>query len=978
MYKLLWTLCAVPFLASSLMAQASTLKGAVMDDSGAIIPGAKIRLSGPSGFSRSIVASADGSYSFAGLAAGDYTVEAQSPGLAQREPAHIAIHAGVQTLNLTLAVAAVKQEVTVEANGGPTVSVDPSNNASSLVLSGKDLEALPDDPDDLQADLQALAGPGAGPNGGAMFVDGFSGGQLPSKDAIREIRINQNPFSPEYDKLGFGRIEILTKPGADKFHGQGFFNFGDDVWNSRNPYSAEKAPFQLKEYGGTFSGPLSKHASFFLNGERREIDNGSIIHAITLDPATLAIVNPYTETVVAPQRRTRISPRVDYQLNANNTLTTRYSYNRNDVRNDGIGDFNLESRGFRQLENEHLVQITETAVLSPSAVNETRFQFYHDALGTLSNNAAPALMVLGSFNGGGSQFGQGVITENDYELQNYTTLTRHTHTLRFGVRLRGSMIDDSSPTNFGGTYTFGGALAPVLDANHQPVIGPDGQPVLTPITSIERYQRTLLFMQLGLPPDRIRALGGGATQFSIVGGQPEVPASLFDVGAFVGDDWRVKPNLTLSLGLRYETQTNIHDWRDLAPRAAVAWAPGARKAGARAKMVIRAGFGIFYTRFPLNNTILAERYNGVVQQQYYVENPDFFPAIPPASLLTALSAPPTVREVYTSIRAPYILQSSAGVERQLPHNTTVSLTYANSHGLHMYRTEAINAPLPSSGAFPLGHPGPVFLMTSDGLYNQNQLIVNVNSRLNRNVSLFGFYALNRANSNTDGTGTVPANPYDWSGEYGPAALDIRHRVFFGGSVAMPWHMRVAPFLIAQTGPPFDITVGHDLYGTTLFNGRPGIVTEPGQFGAIATAYGMLDPNPSPGEPVLPRNYGRGPGSITLNMRLSKTMGFGPERKGGGPPPGMGGPGGPGGGGGPMGGPRAGMRGLFADTPTSRRYNLTISIAARNLLNHVNPGPIIGNITSPLFGQANQVAAGYGAFSENANNRRLELQARFSF
>lgn len=130
--------------------------------------------------------------------------------------------------------------MTVQERSGSTLSTESSNNASALVLKGEDLKALADDPEDLMTDLQALAGPSAGPGGSSIFIDGFSSGQLLSKDAIREIRINQNPFSPEYDKLGLGRIEILTKPGSDKFHGTEYYNFVDSIWNSRNPYAAQK------------------------------------------------------------------------------------------------------------------------------------------------------------------------------------------------------------------------------------------------------------------------------------------------------------------------------------------------------------------------------------------------------------------------------------------------------------------------------------------------------------------------------------------------------------------------------------------------------------------------------------------------------------------------------------------------------------------------------------------------------------------
>jgi len=204
----------------------------------------------------------------------------------------------------------------------------------------------------------------------------------------------------------------------------------------------------------------------------------------------------------------------------------------------------------------------------------------------------------------------------------------------------------------------------------------------------------------------------------------------------------------------------------------------------------------------------------------------------------------------------------------------------------------------------------------------------------------------------------------------------------GGSLNTKWNLRLSPFVIVQSGPPFDITVGQDLYGTTLFNGRPGIATGSNKPGLIQTSYGLLDPNPTPDEKILPRNYGRGPGSITVNLRVSKTIGFGRVREGSSRSAGASAGGeGQRGGGGPF-STGGGLRSIFASTPNSRPYNLSISMDLENIINHNNPGPIIGNITSPLFGQANQPAyagdLGGGGFSESANNRRLELQVRFTF
>jgi hypothetical protein len=976
-------------LSASLFGQGqATLRGQITDQTGGVVSGAKVTLQSATGLVKTAIATKDGSYSFADLPRGDYTVEASAPDLALAEPVTVSINSGVQTLNLQLSVAAVKEEVSVQGDSAPAVNTDAASNASATVLRGTDLDALSDNPDDLAADLQALAGPAAGPNGGAIFIDGFSGGDLPPKNAIREIRINQNPFSPEYDKLGFGRIEIFTKPGTDKFRGSVGYNFANDFWNSRNPYAAQKAPFHLNELSSTLSGPINKRASFNLNLIREWVDNGNVINVVTLDPQTL-VAGPFTDTFVSSLRRTGVTPRLDYQLNSNNSLTIRYSFYRNDVQNAGVGSLNLISRGYHNLLNSETVQLTETAVLSTTVINETRFQYYRPTILSESNTPGFALQVLGAFNGGGAQVGHTTDLQNTYEFQNYTSVIRGVHSWRFGVRLRGATEANSSPQNFGGTFTFSGGLAPELDANNMPVLNPSGQPVLVDINSIESYRRTLLFQQMGLPASQIRQLGGGASQFTINAGNPVVAAGQFDMGAFAGDDWRVRRNVTLNLGLRYETQTNIHDWRDFAPRIGVAWAPSGGSAKSQPKSVIRAGFGIFYDRFGLANILTAERYNGILQQQYIIANPDFFPTVPAVAALSGPVPASTIQEISPTLRAPYLMQSAVALERQMPLNTTIAITYANSHGLHLLRSEDINAPLPGtftpavpgSGVFPLGRPGQVLVMESDGLYNQNQLVLNVNSKVNKDISLTGSYMYSRAMSNTDGLGTFPANPYSMAGEYGPAATDIRHRFSLAGTVTVKWGIRFNPLLIANTGPPFDITAGQDLYGDGLFNGRPGIAIDPSKAGLIATKYGLLDPNPTPGEVQLSRNLGRGPGQILLNMRVGRTFAFGSERQAGsastaGSPPG-GGP--PGGGRGVPSGPfsMGGSQGGGASAP-NRRYSLTISMQIRNLTNHNNPGPIFGDITSPLFGRANQPAGSGGLFTESANNRRLELQTRFTF
>ena len=953
-------------MASELAAQSGMIRGHVTDETGAVIPRAKIIAVSAEGATRTSTADNSGAYSIGPLDSGSYQLSASAPQLATAEAVRALVAQGPVTVNLVLRVVATAQKVTVQEETGPALSTDASTNANGLVMKGDDLLALSDDPDDLAADLQALAGPSAGPSGGSIFIDGFSGGEIPPKDSIREIRINQNPFSPEYDKLGYGKIEIFTKPGSDRYHANLNYNLGTDWWNARNPYSAVKAPLLLNEFENSGGGPLGKHASFTLDAQRNMVNNGAITNGVMLNRTTL-VAGPFTSIFVVPQRFWRLTPRIDYALNDKNTLTMRYSITHSDIPGAGIGNLDLSTRGYDYRYLNQTVQLTETAVLG-AAINETRFQYFRSAAQRIADESGPEIQVLGAFDDGGASVGRGFDTQNSYEFQNYTTIVRGAHVIKFGARLRGQTDDNISPQNFNGTFTFGGGLAPVLDASSLPVAGQ-----FETIDSLERYRRTLLFTQLGYSPAAILASGGGATQFSINAGLPALSIGQVDAGLFVGDDWRIRPNVTFSYGLRYEVQNNIHDGRDVAPRIALAWAPAAK--GAKPSTVLRVGFGTFYDRFALTNTLTANRYNGRTQQQYVVSNPDFYPNIPAVASLGSSQSPQVTEEVSATLRAPYILQSAVSLERQLPAHTILAVTYTNSHGVHELRSADINAPLPNSGAFPYGTPNPVFLMESAGIYNQNQMIANVNSRINSGFSLFGFYVLNKAMSNTDGVGTFAANPYSMAGEYGPAATDIRHRVTAGGSITMRGNIRLSPYFIVQSGAPFDITSGNDLYGTTLFTARPGIATDPSKPGLIQTQYGLLDPNPGPGETILGRNFGRGPGQISMNLRIGKTFGFGPERGGGST----------GAAAAPAGNPAnaatgRGLGGLIGAATSSRRYNLSLSMSIRNLLNHTNPGPINGDITSPLFGRANQMAGNTNGegFSENADNRRLEMQIRFTF
>ena len=329
---------------SSLAALAQTtsgsLHGQVTDPSGAAIPGANVIMTPANGSPMVIQSNPQGMYEFKSLPVGKYTLTTAAQGFTLYENDNVVITEQAQRLNISMAIEVQTQKVQV-SDTAPTIDVNPSNNAGSISISGKELEALPDDPDELQSDLEALAGPSAGPNGGQMYIDGFTAGQLPPKSSIREIRINQNPFSSEYDKLGYGRIEIFTKPGTDKLHGQFMTDGNDSPFNSPNPFAGVEPPYYSIQYDGNVDGPINKNSSFFFNLDRRDINELAVINAD--DPDT-GIQTP--GSLSNPRHRTNLGPRIDWAITKDNTLTARYQYYRDTETNDLSSQLYLPTQAY--------------------------------------------------------------------------------------------------------------------------------------------------------------------------------------------------------------------------------------------------------------------------------------------------------------------------------------------------------------------------------------------------------------------------------------------------------------------------------------------------------------------------------------------------------------------------------------------------------------------------------------------------------
>jgi hypothetical protein len=290
--------------------------------------------------------------------------------------------------------------------------------------------------------------------------------------------------------------------------------------------------------------------------------------------------------------------------------------------------------------------------------------------------------------------------------------------------------------------------------------------------------------------------------------------------------------------------------------------------------------------------------------------------------------------------------------------------------------------------------GDINAYESTGVIRQNQFIVNFRTNISSKYSLFGNYRLGFAKGDTDGANSFPAYSYDLTGEFGRSSFDIRHSFFIGGNISLPWKVSLNPFIIANSGRPFNITRGLDLNGDGLLTERPTfgeLASRCAELGLSASycSIGSNDPNA-----ILPRNYGDGPTYFSVNLRVSRNFGFGgstpaPVADGAGaasPPArsalagavGRGGRGGRVGGG----GGRGGRGGFGAGADQRQPYNLNVGVSFNNLFNNVNLGLPQGILNSSRFGQSTSTSGGFGGFGGggggSAANRRVELQLRFTW
>jgi hypothetical protein len=853
-------------------------------------------------------------------------------------------------IDARLAIATEAESITVpSADAASTAAAD---NRTALVFKTDQLQSFSDDNSVFQKQIQALAGGDGDPP--SIYVDGFSGGQFPPKDSIREIRMNENPYSAAYEERGDGRIEIFTKPGSDELHGEIDFAGNDNAFNSTDPFLAgAQPPYHALFLYADISGPINRKTSFFFNTFFNDQQSNAAVHAFTLDPTLQPIT--LSQAVASPSTSGTYSLRLDRQVTANNTLTARYELNRSRQTNADVGLLVLPEAGTNSLTTAQTLQISDTQIIGTKTASDAHFQYQRTRLQQTSDSAAPSINVQGAFTGGGSSSQITGDNQDRYEFQEILTRQQKSHFLRFGGRYRLLRDANLSTAGYNGAFTF---------------------------SSLTSYQITQQGIAAGQTDAQIRAtcvpattgqVCGGATQFNLTAGQSSAVVLTGDIALFAEDEWKASRSVTLDLGFRFESQTAIPDHLDPAPRAGFAWAIRQRDKKP-AIAVLRGGGGLFYDRFASGNILTSIRQNGVTQPSYYVTDPSFYPHIPLPSGLNATL--PTIYQISPHLRSSYALVASASVERSLWKKGSVSFNYINTRSIHQWDSVNVNAPLPgtyyprdpaqgiaATGVYPLGTTQPVYQFQSNGISNNNRFSARLNFNPTKRLFLFGFYTARRGDSDTHSASSFPSDSYDISADYGRLPYP-NQRLYLGGFSQLPFGLTLNAFLSATSATPFNITTGTDLNGDTQYNDRPAFATHPTSSSQLyPTRYGTFDANPQPGEKIIPINYGSGPAFAELDFGFGRNFKFGPRPAPPAPPPGAPAPKGP------------------VEKPDPR-YTLALAFDAQNILNHVNAAPPVsvltppslGANTTPSFGQFIALNNPYGTVA----NRVINFRISFSF
>lgn len=841
----------------------ASLKISVVDANRAAVVAARVWLNSQGRAGGPSATDHRGEVKFDRLKAGQYQVRVEAEGFEARTLTDLDLRPGPNDVTVSLDVAQVNEEMVVTQDEREK-KTDPRGNAFTSILTESQISELPDDPEEFETALRQLAGPGS-----SIRVNGFAGGKLPPKSQIREIRFRLNPFAAENHEGGLMGVDIFTKPGMDRWHGGINFGFRGEALSARNPFAARDGSEQYKRFGLALGGPLWRNrTSLFLSAEGTH----------TSDPKTIVAALPegrFSDLFASPSQKLNFSTRIEHVLTQTHTLRGEYQRNIYSQEKLGVGNFDLPERAYSMRQSENLLRLSDTGMLTERFINEFRFQARWQQIGLQSASSAPALLVLNAFNRGGAQI-QGGRRAFDLELADNVDFAFKQHSMKAGVLLQAGFYRSDERQNATGTFTF----ASVGDFLAQ-----------RPTTFTQRV------------------------------GDSAVAYNQYQVAWFWRDDIRLRKDLSISLGLRHEMQTNLQDRNNLAPRASLAWSPFAD-----GKTTFRIGAGIFYDWFGAEALEQTLRVDGRRQRDIVVLNPGF---PDPFDTGLGVSLPPGRVQAAPDMVMPYAEQASFGVERQLPGRFQLRATYYYERGVHLLRGRNVNAPAGTLGRPDLSAGN---IIEIESTANSFSHAVNINlSRFSKRLFLLVNYSLATAINEADGPLSLPANNFDLRSERGYALSDSRHRLYTIVNFNLYNQLRLASIFSLDSPTPYNITTGFDDNGDSISNDRPD---------------GVM------------RNSARGDYHWDVSTRLSWTLGFG-KRNG---QPGRN-----------INVAQTGsgaetLGGFSAPGLTDKKARIQLYFQVYNLFNHANLINFTGVRTSPFFGQATAALPG----------RRIEAGVRFDF
>ena len=767
------------------------LSGVVFDPSGAVLTEAKVILRRIADRTeQSKTTDRKGQFRFARVANGNYEIETQKAGF-KATLVQVTVGAAPPPLiQIVLPIADLRADASV-VDQSNQVSTNPDENLNVIKLDREALKSLPVLGNDVIGALANLLDAGSTGSGGAtVIVDGLESKKkkIPASQ-IQEVRINQNPYSAEFSRPGRGRIEVITKAGSPEYHGEFNFIFRDYHLDARNAFATERPPEQRRIYDGNLSGPIGdgKKTSFIFGVAREEENLQSVVFADT--PAGIV-----SQNLAYPNRDTELFFRINHQIGEKTTFSIRYEHTFDSARNGGVGGFNLPEVATNSAGRDHELYFTHRRILSPKLINEFTLRATTESGSTRGINlGSPQIVVLDAFTGGGSPVNRHS-TEAQIQLNEIVSWNQGKHFVKGGLNIpditrRGL----SDRTNFVGTFSF---------------------------STLGDYRNNRPFL------------------FSVNQGDGRLVFWQRDFGLFAQDNFLVRPNFSVGLGLRYDWQNYLGDGDNFAPRLSFAYAPGKQR-----KTVIRGGAGIFYDRTgggPISDTL---RFNGRRLQQVSITNPGF---PDPSTGGTLADEPSNIVRFAPDICSPYTIQSNLSLERQLSKSLTVTASYINTRGLKLFRSRNLNAPLPPSEQPPDSNIGVLRQVESTAQMQSHALELALRGKLTRFFNGTVQYTLSRAYNNAGGINSLPANNYDLSLEWSRAEFDERQRLNLLGTIDAGDWFKLGLTLSLNSGRPYNLTTGRDDNRDTAANDRPAGVR---------------------------RNSLQGPGAATLDLRWSKEFEF---------------------------------------------------------------------------------------------------------